>query len=151
VHKSKSKALFLDKTQTMGEENEIIDFEKVVRHWIETSDEDFQTMIKLFEGKSYNWSLFLGHISIEKLLKAYYVKMFHKHSPFTHNLYRLSEHCNLKLSEEFSDWLDKITAFNLNARYDDYKREFYSICTEEFTKEWIEKIKILGSWIKKML
>lgn len=135
----------------MGEMNEFIDFEKIVNHWIETSDEDFQTMLKLFEGKSYNWSLFLGHISVEKLLKAYYVKKFHKHAPFTHNLYRLSELCELQLSEESSDWLDKITSFNLNARYDDYKREFYLICNEEFTKEWVEKIKTLRIWIRTML
>jgi len=47
--------------------------------------------------------------------------------------------------------LDKITAFNLNARYDDYKREFYNLCTPEFTNVWIEKIKILRLWIKEML
>jgi HEPN domain-containing protein len=135
----------------MGTENQDIDVDKIVDHWIETSSDDFQTMIKLFESNSYNWSLFLGHISIEKLLKAYYVKRFHKHAPFTHNLYRLSELCKIELSEEFSDWLDKITSFNLNARYDDYKREFYLICTEEFTSEWIEKIKIIRKWIKKML
>ena len=135
----------------MGEKDEIIDFKKIVNHWIETSDEDFQTMINLFESKSYNWSLFLGHISVEKLLKAYYVKKFHKHAPFTHNLYRLSELCELVLTEDFSDWLDKITSFNLNARYDDYKKEFYSICNENFTNEWIEKIKILRTWISKML
>ena len=49
------------------------------------------------------------------------------------------------------DWLDKITSFNLNARYDDYKREFYSLCSKEFTKEWIDKIKIIRSWIKQKL
>jgi HEPN domain-containing protein len=135
----------------MNEGNEIIDFNKIVDHWIETSDEDFQTMLKLFDGKSYNWSLFLGHISVEKLLKAYFVKKFHKHAPFTHNLYRLSEISELELTEELSDQLDKITSFNLNTRYDDYKKEFYSICTEDFTREWIEKIKTLRTWIRKML
>ncbi len=135
----------------MSTENQDIDVEKVVKHWLETSEEDFQTMNKLFESRSLNWSLFLGHISIEKLLKAFYVKKFHKHAPFTHNLYRLSELCSLELSEEFADWLDKITSFNLNARYDDYKREFYLECTEEYTKEWIERIITLRKWIKKML
>ena len=57
----------------MDKGNTNIDVEKVVKHWIETSEEDFQTMFDLFDSKSYSWSLFLGHISIEKLLKAYYV------------------------------------------------------------------------------
>jgi hypothetical protein len=55
------------------------------------------------------------------------------------------------LTDNQSDWLDKITSFNLNARYDDYNREFYSLCTLGFTKDWIEKIKILRLWIKQML
>ncbi|PIV57929.1 MAG: DNA-binding protein [Bacteroidetes bacterium CG02_land_8_20_14_3_00_31_25] len=128
-----------------------MDFEKLVKHWIETSDEDFQTMLSLYDSKSYSWSLFLGHISIEKLLKAIYVNKYKKHAPFLHNLYRLAELNELELTDEQSDWLYKITSFNLNARYDDYKREFYLLCTPDFTREWIEKIKIIRTWIKQKL
>jgi len=135
----------------MSNENLNIDRDKVVMHWIETSDEDYRTMLSLFESKSYSWALFLGHISVEKLLKAYYVSKFNKHAPFLHNLYRLAELSEIALTDEYADWLDKITSFNLNARYDDYKREFYSLCTFDFTTEWIEKIRIVRSWIKQML
>ncbi|MDX2197019.1 MAG: HEPN domain-containing protein [Cytophagales bacterium] len=71
----------------------------------------------------------LGHISVEKLLKALYVKKYKNHAPLLHNLYRLAELNNLDITAEKSDWLDKITSFNINARYDDYKREFYILCT----------------------
>ncbi|MEI8202698.1 MAG: HEPN domain-containing protein [Bacteroidota bacterium] len=135
----------------MKEENTPNDIDKIIKHWIDTSDEDFQTMMSLFESKFYSWSLFLGHISTEKLLKAYYVNKFKKHAPFTHNLYRLAELCELELTDEYADWLDKITSFNLNARYEDYKREFYLMCTLDFAKEWIENIKTIRLWIKTML
>ena len=128
-----------------------IDVNKIVEHWIETSEDDFQTMLTLFTSKKYSWSLFLGHISTEKLLKALYVKRFKKHAPFTHNLYRLAEKIEIELTEEQADWLDEITSFNLNARYDDYKREFYSICNYDYTKSWIDKIKNIRTWIKEML
>ncbi len=36
-----------------------IDVEKIVNHWIETSDDDFNTMLTLYNSKSYGWSLFL--------------------------------------------------------------------------------------------
>jgi len=123
----------------MSGENTNIDFEKLVKHWIETSDEDFQTMLSLYDSKSYSWSLFLGHISIEKLLKTIYVNKYKKHSPFLHNLYRLAELNELELTDEQSDWLDKITSFNLNARDDDYKREFYFLCTPDFYKRMDRK------------
>jgi len=135
----------------MSEGNSTIEVDKIVKHWIHTSEEDFQTMMNLYDSKSFGWALFLGHISTEKLLKAYYDRKYQKHSPFIQNLYRLAELCELELSDVYSDWLDKITSFNLNARYEDYKREFYALCTEDFTKDWIEKIKILRSWIKPML
>jgi HEPN domain-containing protein len=128
-----------------------IDVDKIVKHWVETSEDDFNTMMILYNSKSYGWSLFLGHISIEKLLKALYVKQFKEHAPFTHNLYRLGELIGLDLSEEYSDWLDEITSFNLNVRYNDYKKEFYRLCTPEYTRNWIDRIKILRTWIKKML
>ena len=135
----------------MVDNNSNFDVDKVVKHWIDTSEEDFQTMLSLYDSKSYGWSLFLGHISVEKLLKAVYVRRHKKHAPFLHNLYRLAELSNIEMTDEQADWLDKITSFNLNARYDDYKREFYSLCTASFTIEWIEKIKILRLWIKQML
>lgn len=135
----------------MNNDDSNIDVEKIVNHWVETSDEDFNTMIGLFNSKSFGWALFLGHISIEKLLKAHFVNKKKQHAPFIHNLYRLAELSEIELTNDYSDWLDKITSFNLNARYDDYKREFFSLCTEDFTTEWIEKIKILRTWIKQML
>ena len=128
-----------------------INTEKVIKHWLKTSDEDFDTMLQLYDTKSYSWALFLGHISVEKLLKAAYVKKEQKHAPFIHNLYRLSEMAGVDFNDEHSDWLLEITAFNLNARYDDYKREFHTLCTAEYAQMWIERIKIVRKWIRARL
>ncbi len=135
----------------MSDNKSNIDVDKIVKHWIETSDDDFNAMLTLYNSKSFGWALFLGHISTEKLLKALYVKRFREHAPFTHNLYRLAELIGLEMSDEYSDWFDVITSFNLNARYDDYKKEFYKLCTPEYTQDWIEKIKTIRTWIKGML
>ncbi|MFQ5638416.1 MAG: HEPN domain-containing protein [bacterium] len=56
----------------------------------------------------------------------------------------------MELTDEYSDWLDTITSFNINARYDDYKKEFYNLCTREYAELWIERIKELRKWTKKM-
>lgn len=132
--------------------NEIdIDKDKIVKHFKESSKEDYKAMLNLYKSKSYNWALFIGHISLEKLIKALFVKINNEHAPYTHNLLRLAELCKIKITEEYSDWLDEITSFNINARYNDYKKEFYNRCTPSFTKEWIEKIKTLRTWIIQML
>ncbi len=128
-----------------------MDVDKIVEHWIVSSDEDFAAMNILYDAKSYGWALFMGHIAVEKLLKAHYVKQRGTHAPFTHNLYRLAELGELKVDEQRAEWLFRITTFNINARYDDYKKEFHALCTPSFAKEWIERIETLRLWIKSML
>ena len=108
-------------------------------------------MISLFNSGIYHWALFLGHISIEKLLKAYFVKEKGKHAPAIHNLYCIAELSDIELTDEFADWLDAITLFNINARYEDYKREFYKQCSKEYAILWIERINDIRIWIKKKL
>lgn len=125
--------------------------EKTYIHWVTTSDKDFNTMLHLYNSKDFHWSLFIGHIVIERLLKACVVRESQKHAPFTHDLTKLATLSGLQFTEEYLDWLDTITTFNMNARYDSYKEAFYNKCTFDFTTEWIEKIKILQSWIKERL
>jgi HEPN domain-containing protein len=125
-----------------------IDINKIVDHWMQSSDKDFDTMMHLFQSKDYSWSLFIGHIVMEKLLKSFVVKTIRDHAPFTHDLTKLAAMSTLGFNEEQLDWLDTITAFNLNARYDSYKQAFYKKCTPEFTKVWIDRIVTLRKWIK---
>ena len=128
-----------------------IDIEKTFNYWIETSDKDFNTMINLYLSKDYPWSLFVGHIVIERLLKACVVKELSQHAPFTHDLRRLAKLTKINFSKKHLDLLDTITIFNLNARYDSYKQAFYKKCTLKFTSEWFERIKSLRLWIKEKL
>ncbi|MCF0061656.1 HEPN domain-containing protein [Dyadobacter chenwenxiniae] len=125
-----------------------LDIEKIYKHWIQMSDKDFETMRHLFQSKDFHWALFVGHIVIEKLLKALVVKKLSNHAPFTHDLTRLAKLTELNFSREHLDWMDTITTFNMNTRYDSYKQLFYQKCTEEYTSEWFEKIQTLRSWIK---
>ena len=117
--------------------------EKIVEYWIDSSNKDFKTMVNLYNSKDYHWSLFIGHLVIEKLLKAIYVKKYEKHSIFLHDLLRLAQKADIELKEEMEDDLDMITTFNINARYDNYKQEFYNRCTKEFTDLWKQKIENL--------
>jgi len=122
-----------------------------IKYWIDSSDDDFQAMNHLFEKGDYTWSLFIGHLVLEKLLKAWYVKINSKTPPFIHDLVRLAEKADLILDDEQKDILDTISTFNIRGRYDDYKREFHKKCSNAFTKEWIHNIKGFRKWIKTKL
>ena len=120
----------------------------LIKYWIDSSDQDFKAMNHLFQKKDYNWSLFIGHLVIEKLLKAFYVKNVDNNPPYIHNLLRLAEKSGLNLSEDQKDVLVTITTFNISARYDDYKKDFYKTCTKSFTLKWVDEIKGFRKWIK---
>ena len=46
---------------------------------------------------------------------------------------------------------DYDTIFNMNARYDDYKKEFCAKCTDEYTAKQIENIEEVRTWLKNLL
>ncbi len=125
--------------------------DELISYWLECSDRDFVTMENLFASKDYHWALFVGHLVVEKLLKAYYVKTVDNHPPLIHALLRLAEKSGLTLTEEQKDVLVTATTFNLRARYDDYKYAFYKSSTKEYAEKWISKITEFRKWIKELL
>lgn len=54
--------------------SETFDKDKLIAYWIDSSEKDFKTMQDLYQTKNNNWALFIGHLVIEKLLKAIYQK-----------------------------------------------------------------------------
>lgn len=125
----------------------------LMNYWIETSNEDYETMLSMKKEKRNTWCLFIGHLVIEKLLKALYAKN-NKGAPYapkTHDLLYLAEKMNLDVTEKQANDLVEITKFNLNTRYDDYKRDFYNKCTDEYTEEQINKIEGVKEWLETML
>ncbi len=96
--------------------DEKIDIEKILNHWKSTSEKDSQTMMLLHDAKDYSWSLFIGHIVLESLLKASVVKEIQNHAPYTHDLTKLAKLSKLDFTENHLDSLDTISTFNLNAR-----------------------------------
>jgi len=125
----------------------------LMNFWIESSEEDYNVMKVLHSNSKNSYCLFFGHLVIEKLLKALYAKKNKgaPHSPKSHDLLYLAEKTEIELTERQEDLLDIITKFNMSARYDDYKKEFYAKCTDEYTLEQIKNIEEIRIWLKSLL
>lgn len=126
---------------------------KLMKYWLQSSDRDYESMKKNYETKQYTWALFIGHLTIEKLLKAIYAKLntYNPYPPKIHNLNILAKKCNLKLDDRKNRILMICNSFNISARYEDYKNEFYKRCTEEYTLEQIKNIEEIREWLKEIL
>lgn len=125
----------------------------IMNFWIDSANNDYETMLILFKNKRYSWCLFIGHLTIEKLLKALFAKN-HKDNPYaprSHDLNYLCNKNNLILTEKQDVLLEEITRFNINCRYDNYKKSFQSMCTKEYTEQKLVNIKEIVEWLKKLL
>lgn len=124
--------------------------EKVTKFWLDEVEESLGVADHLFEKGDFSYSLFFGHLAIEKLLKAMYVAKNKEQAPFIHHLKRLAELTGIQLTTEQMDELLRISAFNLEARYPDENRTFRQKCTKEFTEDELKKIKETFQWLKSM-
>ena len=123
----------------------------IIQYWLDTSDTDYKTVKNLFSSGEYHWGLFIGHLVLEKLLKALYVQQIDSNPPRIHDLARLAEKCVITIDEQMLAKLEFITRFNLNVRYPDYQQEFYKMCTKEFSLEGLKSIEEVRSWLKKLI
>jgi HEPN domain-containing protein len=124
---------------------------EIIDYWVNSSDNDYKVMNSLLDKKHYVWALFIGHLVLEKLLKAYYVKAINIEVPYIHDLTKIAVLSNLTLSEEQKDFLDEVTTFNIKVRYPDYKNRFRRKATKEFTEQYLKKIKKFRSWLREQI
>lgn len=124
---------------------------EMINYWIKSAEEDLKSAESLFSSKRYHHCLFFCHLFIEKSVKALIVKTTGKPAPYGHKLSKLANLTNVDFSDEQLDFLDEITAFNIEARYNDYKFQFYKKATKKYTLVYLKKSKEFYSWLKKMI
>lgn len=121
--------------------------QKRLAYWVESARRDRDAAHSMLELRRFDWSLFIYHLALEKLLKALVVKAGVTPPP-THHLNRLAELAAVEPSEEQQSWLTEITDFNIEARYDDAKQSFYRKATEEYASLWHQHCSHLFSWLE---
>jgi len=125
--------------------------EDLIDYWLASANKDYKAMNSLFKNGHYVWTLFLGYLVLEKLLKAIYAKQVGANFPYTHDLAQIALKSKLKLTEEQKNLLDEVTTFNIKARYPDFKGRFYKKATKSFTETYIAGIKDLRKWLLKII
>jgi HEPN domain-containing protein len=123
-----------------------------INYWVTGAERDLSSMEANFNSGKYDWSLFIGHLVLEKILKALWVKNNEDNiAPKIHNLVLLAEKANHPITENEKILLLEINSFNLETRYPDYKFEFFKECTREFAASYILKIKDFYTCILKLI
>jgi len=94
----------------------------------------------MYEKGKYTYALFVGHLSLEKLLKALVVKTTQKHAPYTHSLPLLADKSGIQIPKKTIKSLARFMEFHFEARYPDEQQNFYKKCTKKFATKKLQEI-----------
>ncbi len=122
-----------------------------IKYWLDSAEHDLIAAENLFDKGNYDWCLFIGHLILEKALKALYVQKLQAIPPRIHDLLRLAKACSLSLSKDQELFLFQANGFNMEARYPDEKLAFYKLCTKDFATENLRQIKEMYVWLKSQI
>ncbi|MBI2309972.1 HEPN domain-containing protein [Candidatus Collierbacteria bacterium] len=112
--------------------------EELIQYWKKSAEDALSTAQELNKPGKYHHSLFFLHLAIEKILKAAYVKKRGETPPPIHDLVRLAEGAGLPMVQDYTKKLVEISSFNISARYDDYKQQFYKKANAEYAQKWLD-------------
>jgi HEPN domain-containing protein len=113
-----------------------------------TSEKDWDVTKSLARDDNYLYSLFFAHLTLEKLLKAHWIKDNEENYPLkTHSLVRLVEGTKLFFTEEELVFLERLNDFQLEGRYPDYQLKIYQLCTKEFTEPILERVQLIRTFL----
>ncbi len=84
--------------------------------------------------------MFWAHLSLEKLLKAFWTKTNLTNTPpFVHNLLRISLETGFDFSEIELEYFSEMNMFQIKGRHPDYAENLEEIVTKEIAEEYLFK------------
>ena len=128
------------------------DYDKI-EYWVELAKYDMETAKVLMNNKKYLYFGFMCHQTIEKILKAVYVKKIKAMPPYIHGLKKIARES--KIYDEFSEeqilLLATLEPLNIEGRYPTVKQEIYNSLDKEVCEKLVKDTEELMIWIKNKL
>lgn len=86
--------------------------EEHIEYWLTTAQHDMESASSMLDSKHFDWSLFVGHLALEKLLKAHWVNIEPRYPEQKLAFYKLctKEFAGEKLTKikEYYEWLRRM-------------------------------------------
>jgi HEPN domain-containing protein len=107
--------------------------EEKVKYWVELAEYDLETAGAMLNSKRYLYVGFMCHQTIEKVLKAFYVKDKMETPPYTHNLIYIAEISGIynDFNEIQKDFPDNLQPCHIEPRYPAHKASLFKTYSSE--------------------
>jgi len=119
--------------------------EEKIQYWVSLSENDLKVAHTLLKGKHYLYVGFMCHQVIEKIFKAYYIKLKADKPPHTHDLRYIAIAADFwkDLSDVQQSQVIELLPLQIEARYPEYKNRIAQSLTEAKCEQLIEQVKHL--------
>lgn len=126
--------------------------EKRIQHWLKQAKEDVGTARAMLKSKRWKYTIFMCQQSIEKFLKAIYMKKTDEFPPRIHNLFRLAERIDKKLfPEDYLEFFSELSLYYIQSRYPEDIDKMEELNKKSRATEILEKTEEVIKWTKKTL
>ena len=125
-----------------------VNLERQIEYWKNLANSDILTAEILIEKRRFLHGLFFCHLTIEKILKAHYVKQNLSLAPKTHNLLYLVDNTKLALNDSQMQLLGILLKYQLEGRYPENE---INLPAKEVTEDYLKQTKELLEWLMQRL
>ena len=125
-----------------------MDAQNQIINWQEKSKADLKDAENFIKKERVLHGLFLCHLAIEKILKAFIVKLTGKSAPKSHDILSLAENANLKFTNDELDFISSLITYKLHGRYPKGSSE---IPSQSYSNDLLKKTSLfINKHIKKL-
>lgn len=127
--------------------------EKIVQNCLQIAEYDLKTAKAMLRSRRYLYVAFTCQQSIEKILKALYVKEKEETPPYTHNLTKLIYNLSIskQITEEQIKTLEYFNSYYIETRYSEEINELNKHLTRSRAKKLLSDAEELFTWLKKKI
>ena len=116
--------------------------------WYFQSDYDLETAFDMFKSGRYVYSIFMCHLSLEKVLKGLLVKTKGEYPSKSHSLIYFVEKLELKMEDSKYEFLFILNKISVPTRYPEDLRKLVAAYSKERTDNILNRTKEIQLWIK---
>ena len=126
--------------------------EEHIKYWLDSANEDYDVINYLVQGKKYVYALFFGHLYLEKISEAIWVKNNESnYPPKIHNLLTILKQANVTLEDDQSLFLLKMNQYQIEGRYPEDIEKLKNITDAELTEKSLNNINNIAKCLLKHL
>ena len=116
--------------------------------WLKQAEYDLSAAERMLESNLPAHATFTIHLALEKILKAYYVKLKKKTPPKTHSLLFFAGELSLDISEPDFSLLEELEGMGVEARYPPDLDNTLRDLPPERVYSTLQRAKLVFTWIK---